>query len=107
MKILIQRVRQAGASNSRGALFFIITAVFVLGAAVPPTLSRSFASNGANRTVQRSSTSTIPTAVTPQIPATPPPCTTPPSGMISWWPAENDTHDIVSHNNGTWQSGGP
>ena len=32
-------------------------------------------------------------------------CATPPAGMVSWWPAENNTHDIVSHNNGTLENG--
>src|SRR6202011_963190 len=31
-------------------------------------------------------------------PATPP-CAKPPSSMISWWPAEGNGDDIVSHNN--------
>lgn len=26
-------------------------------------------------------------------------CTAPPSGMVSWWPAENNGDDIISHNN--------
>ncbi len=26
-------------------------------------------------------------------------CTAPPPDMVSWWPAENNGHDIVSHNN--------
>jgi hypothetical protein len=33
------------------------------------------------------------------------PCTTPPSGMVSWWPGDNTPDDIVSGNNGTLQGG--
>jgi len=29
-------------------------------------------------------------------------CVPPPPNMISWWPGENNTNDIVSGNNGTW-----
>ena len=35
MKIFLQRVKQAGASNSRVALFILFTAVFIVGAALP------------------------------------------------------------------------
>jgi N-acetylneuraminic acid mutarotase len=31
-----------------------------------------------------------------------PTCDPPPANMISWWPGENNTNDIVSGNNGTW-----
>ena len=34
-------------------------------------------------------------------PATPP-CATPPSGMVSWWPAEGDANDIQDGNDGTF-----
>src|SRR5438445_2455082 len=40
MKIFLQRVRQAGASNSRSALFIIFATIFVLGAALPPARSK-------------------------------------------------------------------
>jgi len=32
-------------------------------------------------------------------------CTPPPSGIVSWWPAEGNANDIVSGNNGTLQAG--
>src|SRR5262249_49432338 len=32
-------------------------------------------------------------------------CDPPPSGLISWWPAENNTNDVQSGNNGTPQNG--
>ena len=31
-----------------------------------------------------------------------PPCVPPPADMISWWPGEGNTTDIISGNNGTW-----
>ncbi|MEY2544857.1 MAG: hypothetical protein QOE81_2318, partial [Verrucomicrobiota bacterium] len=34
-----------------------------------------------------------------------PSCATPPSGMVSWWPAEGDAHDIQDGNDGTLQTG--
>src|SRR5438445_4045751 len=40
MKIFLQRVRQAGASNSRSALFIIFATIFVIGAALPPARSK-------------------------------------------------------------------
>src|SRR5690349_9616129 len=40
MKLLLQRVRQAGASNSRGALFIIFATIFVLGTLLPPAASK-------------------------------------------------------------------
>jgi hypothetical protein len=35
----------------------------------------------------------------------PPPCTPPPAGLISWWPAEGNAHDIAGTNNGTLSGG--
>src|SRR5205823_5660715 len=32
-------------------------------------------------------------------------CVPAPSGLVSWWPADRDTLDIVSGNNGTLQNG--
>ena len=32
-------------------------------------------------------------------------CTTPPTGMVSWWPAENNANDIAGPNNGTPENG--
>ncbi|MEP6699273.1 MAG: LamG-like jellyroll fold domain-containing protein [Verrucomicrobiota bacterium] len=32
-------------------------------------------------------------------------CTPPPSGMVSWWPAENNANDAQDGNNGTLQNG--
>ena len=32
-------------------------------------------------------------------------CTTPPPGMIAWWPGEGDANDIRGENNGTLQNG--
>ncbi|MDD5543529.1 MAG: hypothetical protein PHX83_10190 [Acidobacteriia bacterium] len=32
-------------------------------------------------------------------------CVTPPSGMVSWWPGDGNTNDIVGSNNGTLQGG--
>ena len=29
-------------------------------------------------------------------------CTTPPTGMVSWWPAENNANDVAGQNNGTF-----
>jgi len=34
-----------------------------------------------------------------------PPCTLPPSGMVSWWPGDGDANDIQDNNNGTLQNG--
>ena len=34
-----------------------------------------------------------------------PSCATPPSGMISWWPAEGDANDIQGSNDGTLENG--
>ena len=31
----------------------------------------------------------------------PPPCVAPPSGLISWWPAEGNANDLIGGNNGT------
>src|SRR5438067_7619040 len=45
MKIFLQRVRQAGASNSRAALFVIFATIFVLGAALPSATSKSSKKN--------------------------------------------------------------
>jgi hypothetical protein len=33
------------------------------------------------------------------------PCVSPPSGMVSWWRAENNTNDVFGINNGTLQNG--
>src|SRR3989440_1119666 len=108
MKIFLQRVKQAGASNSRSALFILITAIFAFGALVQPTLSKSFSARKPSpRVTQNSGTAQKPASIAPAIPATPSPCASPPSGLVSWWPAEGNTNDIVSHNNGTWLSGGP
>src|SRR5579864_1271222 len=41
MRILLQRVRQAGAINSRGALFIVLAMVFAVGAALPSAMSKS------------------------------------------------------------------
>ena len=35
---------------------------------------------------------------------TPPVCTTPPSGMVSWWPGDGNAHDIKGGNDGTLQN---
>ncbi len=35
----------------------------------------------------------------------PPPCVTPPSGLVSWWKAENNALDSVGTNNGTLTGG--
>jgi|SRR5947209_4905263 len=40
MKLILQRVRQAGASNSRAALFIIFTIIFVIGSALPSLVSK-------------------------------------------------------------------
>jgi hypothetical protein len=34
-----------------------------------------------------------------------PTCVTPPSGMVSWWPAEGDANDIQDGNDGTLENG--
>src|SRR4029077_12775157 len=34
-----------------------------------------------------------------------PSCVTPPSGMVSWWPAEGDANDIQDGNDGTLENG--
>jgi hypothetical protein len=86
LKILLQQFKQGGALNSRGAVFVILAAVFVVGATLSPTVSKAFNSNVAN-------------------PAVATPCATPPGGMVSWWPAEGNAHDIVSHNNGVLENG--
>src|SRR5437588_1099926 len=105
MKLLLQRVRQAGASNSRSALFILITAIFAFGAIVQPTLSKSFSAKKANpRVTQNSRIARKPASISPAIPV-PPSCASPPSGMVSWWPAEGNANDIVSHNNGTPNNG--
>lgn len=36
---------------------------------------------------------------------TPSPCTTPPTGMTHWWPANGNTNDIAGTNNGSLQGG--
>lgn len=36
---------------------------------------------------------------------TPPPCITPPSNLISWWPGDGNANDIYSLNNGTLNGG--
>ena len=33
-------------------------------------------------------------------------CTTPPAGLVSWWPAESNANDVVGGNNGTWTETG-
>ena len=35
----------------------------------------------------------------------PPVCVNPPSGLVSWWPGEDDANDIQSSNHGTLQNG--
>jgi len=35
----------------------------------------------------------------------PPVCVNPPSGLISWWPGENNANDVHSNNHGTPQNG--
>jgi len=35
----------------------------------------------------------------------PPVCVNPPSGLVSWWPGENNANDIQSGNHGTLQNG--
>src|SRR5438552_3617273 len=40
MKLLLNRFRQAGASNSRGTLFLLFAVVCILGAALPPARSK-------------------------------------------------------------------
>jgi hypothetical protein len=35
----------------------------------------------------------------------PPSCDSAPSGLVAWWPAENNANDIVGTNNGTLQGG--
>src|SRR5262249_49576875 len=37
--------------------------------------------------------------------ASPPSCTPPPSGLVSWWPGDGNANDIVGTNNGTLQGG--
>jgi hypothetical protein len=32
-------------------------------------------------------------------------CVPPPSGMVAWWPGDNNTNDIINHNNGTLVGG--
>ena len=32
-------------------------------------------------------------------------CVTPPSGMVAWWPGDNNTNDIINGNNGTLMGG--
>ncbi len=34
-----------------------------------------------------------------------PPCTPPPSGLVSWWPGEDNANDIVASDNGTLHGG--
>jgi hypothetical protein len=34
-----------------------------------------------------------------------PPCAPPPAGLVSWWPAEGDTYDIIGTNNGAVVNG--
>jgi len=41
---------------------------------------------------------------TPTPTPTPPVCTPPPSGMVSWWPAEGDANDIQDGNDGTLEN---
>src|SRR5947209_3346109 len=40
MKLLLQRVRQAGATHSRGALFIVFAAIFAIGAVLPSLRSK-------------------------------------------------------------------
>ena len=47
------------------------------------------------------STTKVNSAAPPSAAAPAPPCATPPSGMISWWPAEGDANDIQGGNDGT------
>jgi PKD repeat protein len=35
----------------------------------------------------------------------PPTCVPPPSGLVSWWPGEDNANDIIGANNGTLQGG--
>jgi hypothetical protein len=35
----------------------------------------------------------------------PPACITPPSGMVAWWPGDDDANDIAGGNNGTLHNG--
>src|SRR5947209_2422846 len=79
VKIFLQRVRQAGASNSRSALFIIFATIFVLGAALPPASSKSVAIQR-SKTTSNQSLAAKTQPIVPAIPPTPPPCTTPPSG---------------------------
>lgn len=32
-------------------------------------------------------------------------CVQPPAGLVSWWPGDGDANDIISSNNGTFESG--
>src|SRR5438445_7142739 len=61
MKIFLQRVRQAGRSNSRSALFIIFATIFVLGAVLPPAASKQNSFSGGP----------IRQLISPKIPATP------------------------------------
>ena len=44
-------------------------------------------------------------AATPTPTPTPGPCVEPPSGMVAWYPGDNNSNDIVGGNNGTLQGG--
>src|SRR5437660_7144370 len=50
MKILLQRVRQAGAINSRGALFIFLAIIFGFGAALPLATSKTVKNGKAQST---------------------------------------------------------
>ena len=50
MKLLLQRVRQAGAINSRGALFIFLAILFGFGAALPLATSKTFKNGKAQPT---------------------------------------------------------
>jgi hypothetical protein len=103
------------------------TAAFTVGAAGSPPLSYQWAFNGVALVGQTSSTLTLDNIqmtqagsysvlVTNLAGSTPssnallvvnplPPCVAAPSGLVSWWRAENDALDTVGGNNGTLSNG--
>src|ERR1043166_1422474 len=91
MRLLLQRVRRAGASNSRGALFILIVAIFAFGAAV-----QSARSQRQGKKMVDGSPIEIPSGS----------CVPAPADMISWWKAEGNANDSQDSNNGTFVGNG-
>ena len=71
---------------------------------VTPTTAGTI-TNTANVTGNGSDPNTANNTATASTVVSEPTCTTPPSGMVSWWPADGNANDITGSSNGTLQNG--